>query len=541
MSLSNVKFVRKDGLNRLGAGSDYISGLLFYSNTLPAGFDTGDRVKKLFGVVDAENLGILDDHADETVASTGGTVTSTTAGSAGDVNSILINGASIGDYTVQSGDGNVEVAAGLALAINTLTKKSGFSATVSTDEVTIIPPAKVGVALNGAGISYASTGTGAATVVQLSGGVGSFNAAMHYHISEYFRMKPDGILYAGIYAVPATFDGTEIKSMQEATDGAMRQAGVYYPNATFATSQISSLQTQAELLRDKKQNIAVGLHSDMTGLALSNLADLSTLENSKVFVNIAEDGNWNQAAYSNTRKYIAGQKVVWLNKTYIANSDTQGNAPYLTSYWTEVSLCLNKILGYSVSTLGNNIGTIASAPVNESIGYPEKYDLSDNTVLDEAGFANGALYSAQTDNLLDILDDYHYVFTRKIQGLTGTFYNFGWTSIAQTSDYATIENNRTMDKAERLANTALAPKLNSPLFVNEDGTLSQSTIDLFDSIVDGALDALEIAQEISAKEVIIKEDQNVLQTSKLIITLKIVPVGVAKEIEVNNSYTIKIG
>ena len=82
--LSNVIFNRQQGIGRQPTGQDHISGLLFYSNSLPAGFASDDRVKRIFTVADAENLGVVDTHADETVA-TGGEVTITVAGTAGDV------------------------------------------------------------------------------------------------------------------------------------------------------------------------------------------------------------------------------------------------------------------------------------------------------------------------------------------------------------------------------------------------------------------------------------------------------------------------
>jgi hypothetical protein len=71
------------GLGRPLAGTDYVSGLLFYSDaTLPSGFSSSDRVKIIYSVEDAENLGILDTHLGETKAT--GTITVTGAGAQND-------------------------------------------------------------------------------------------------------------------------------------------------------------------------------------------------------------------------------------------------------------------------------------------------------------------------------------------------------------------------------------------------------------------------------------------------------------------------
>ena len=59
-------------------------------------------------------------------------------------------------------------------------------------------------------------------------------------------------------------------------------------------------------------------------------------------------------------------------------------------------------------------------------------------------------------------------------------------------------------------------------------------------IGNGALQNMLNNDEVSAFEVAIDPNQNVLSTSKLVVTVRIIPIGVAKTIEVNLSYTIKL-
>jgi hypothetical protein len=115
MALSDVIFKRQNGLGKLPTGLDYVSAMLFYSDTLPAGFTATDRVKKIFSIDDAESLGITNDHAGETKAP-GGNVLITTPGAAGIVNTIKIGDAVLGSYTVVTSDTNDLVAAGLRAA-----------------------------------------------------------------------------------------------------------------------------------------------------------------------------------------------------------------------------------------------------------------------------------------------------------------------------------------------------------------------------------------------------------------------------------------
>lgn len=540
MSLPRINFIRKQGLGRRDQSDDHISGFVFYNDTLPPGFASDDRVKKIFSIGQAESLGIVDTHTDETKA-TGGSVTITGAGSENDVETITIDGVVLGSYTVANGDAVADVATGLAAAINALTSEHGFSAVAATADVNITAPAKMGIVPNTATIAFSSSGDGTGTVTQFSSGVGSDLSVMHYHISEFFREKPDGVLYVGIFA-EGTYNASELSDMQDAANGEIRQFGIFIDDTAFASSQVTATDNQLDTLRDEKRNAIAVLHADMSNATITSLADLSLLTAPKVAVCLGEDGNYHQLAYSNSKAYVQGDKAKWLNKTYICTLDNTNQAPYDTNYWTEVSLNLPDITGYSVSTLGNLLGTIASAPVNESIAYVEAHPLADGNTLDVAGFATGDLYSAQPLSLLNTLTSYHYIFLRKLQGVSNTYYNDSWTCVAESNDYATIENNRVMDKAERLQYIALAPKLNSTIVVDPNtGQLSQDVIDVFENLADNPIEGMEIAGEISGREITVNPDQDVLTTSKIVITSKIVPTGVAREIEVNNQYVVKLG
>ncbi len=286
--------------------------------------------------------------------------------------------------------------------------------------------------------------------------------------------------------------------------------------------------------------LLVVLHADTSSATLANLSNLSSLTGSDVCVNIAEDGNFLQSDYANTTAYVKGDKVNWAGKIYLATAATTGNPPYDTIYWSELVDNLVDISGFSVSTLGNQLGTIALAKVNESIAWVEKFLINSGNILDVAGFATGVLYKDQATSLLDTLTDYHYIFNRKIIGKTGTWYNDSWTAITASNDFATIENNRTLDKAERGVRTTSIDKLNSPLFVNDDGTLTDDTIETFKTVVEQTLIQMERDEEISGYSVEIDPDQDVLTTSTIIITLRLLPTGVARQIQINSGFTTQI-
>ena len=139
----------------------------------------------------------------------------------------------------------------------------------------------------------------------------------------------------------------------------------------------------------------------------------------------------------------------------------------------------------------------------------------------------------------ETLNDFHNIFLRKIQGISGTYNSDSFTAITATSDFATIENNRTIDKAVRNIRTNVLPNLNAPLFVNDDGTLTEDTISLFKNDAQRALVDM-VDGELSAQSVSIDPTQNVLSTSKLVIKVVLVPVGVARQIEINIGFAVTL-
>lgn len=320
-----------------------------------------------------------------------------------------------------------------------------------------------------------------------------------YHISEYFRMQPKGVLWLGYYAIPVgAYDFEELSTMQLFAQGEIRQFGVYVADHNLATVDISTLQGIVDDNQALDTPFEVLYAADIVDTAaLADLPDLRALTAPNVSVVIGQDGSG------------------------------KGKALYDT-------------LGYSVCTVGTALGAVSFAKVSDSIAWVEKFQISEGLELDVAAFGNGLLYRNQSQSLLDTLTDEGYIYAKKFTGLSGTYFNDSSTSVSVTSDYAYIENNRTFNAAIRDIRTRILPKLNSPLKVQPDGTLSTDTIYAFRSLAAKALEDRLNNDEISAYSVIINPDQDVLSTSKIEITVKIVPIGVAREIVFNISFATNV-
>lgn len=507
MALPNITFVKgQGGLGRPLAGQDYVSGLLFYTDNgnLPSGFSTTDRVKEIFSVEDAEKLGIKADYNDATAAQY--TIVIDAKGNDGDtlvVNSAEPLGVSvqIASYKKVTADSTETlVATAVAAKINAGFYTHGYSATSSTDTVTVTLPKKLGSFPNtGSTITNVIVGSIATIITATVDGYHSRQSIWHYHISEYFRLQPKGDLFVSLQAYPGTWDFSEITSLQNYANGRIRQVGVHVKWRTFQTADITAISNEIVTNCDANHKPLSALYAGkMTAISdLTTLTDLNSLDAPKCSAVISQDG--------------AG----------------------LGAFLAAVS-------GQSITTLGACLGAVAFASVSDSIEWVQKFNISNGTECDTPAFANGQLVSDLSEGTLDLLDNYRYIFLRKFVGLNGSYFNGSHTAILTTSDYAYIENNRTIDKAIRGVYSSVLPALGSPIVLNSDGTLTNETIAYFTSLAE--LNLIEMIRnvELSAQQVLISPTQDVLSTEQLVIAVELLPIRVARSIKVNIGFVTSL-
>lgn len=323
-------------------------------------------------------------------------------------------------------------------------------------------------------------------------------ALAHYAAKEYFRKHSEGLVFLG-------FQLTDASIIINLSQGRIRQYGVYDSIANIAT-----YQTLMENLRAQHAPAicvigATGI-TDMT--APLQVPDLHTLDAEYVSVLVAGDGSADGKALA-----------------------TALGVPY-------------------VAAIGAVLGAMSSARVSDSIAWVGQYNYAvAQGELDQPIFADGDALSTYISADLDALNDKGYLFFRKFVGRSGSYLNDTFSATLLTGDYAYIENNRTIQKAERLLYAALLPEINSPLNVNPaDGTLSTSTIGYFESLCDKTLRENMLANgELSGDEetpgytITIDPEQDVLGSGVLEVAVKLVPVGVAREIIVTLGFAVSVG
>lgn len=190
------------------------------------------------------------------------------------------------------------------------------------------------------------------------------------------------------------------------------------------------------------------------------------------------------------------------------------------------------------AAVGLALGTLSKAKVSENIAWIEKFNLTGNG-FSKPAFVGGVEIKSLGD--LRTLNDMRYIFTQTHTGLSGVYFNDSHTCTTGTSDFAYIENNRTINKATRLLRTALLPKLASPVLVDIDGKLPQSVSKSFEDLCRNALEGMVSNQEVSAFDVYVDPKQNILATSELKVKAEITPVGTARKITVDLGFKNPFG
>ena len=161
--------------------------------------------------------------------------------------------------------------------------------------------------------------------------------------------------------------------------------------------------------------------------------------------------------------------------------------------------------------------------------------------LDVPALADGTKLGSLTPAQVEALNGKGYIFLTQYAGNAGTYFNDSFTATAATSDFAYIENNRTIDKAIRELNRVLVPKISGPAYIDPDtGNLQTATVSAINALCEEPLDAMKRNGELSGYKVYINPRQRILQTSKLEVVLKIVPVGTMREIEVAIGFALSV-
>lgn len=348
-----------------------------------------------------------------------------------------------------------------------------------------------------------------ATDANASTGASATTAAAWYHISEFFRLNPDGTLW--VMPVP---DGSTLSSnldgLMAASGNTIRYIGVVegFDPATPPTvvggfggtvaADIATAQVWVEA------QAAANVYVDavvIEGIVAGAVQDLKTLDAPQVHVTIAND------------------------------------AGYFASYPA----------GYlQTAAVGTVLGSIGVRMLSESIGsvmlerYPSAKRGSANYSLTDTrqnrwvrfGTSSGAAFETIPQAQRDDLTAKGYGYAGYYEGYPGVYFNQDATCTLVTDDYNTIHINRLWNEAARMVRRALVPRMNSKVQIDPaSGKIKASSVADWDAASKRELNSLLAEGEIADFRFAMDPNQDVIAQGKVLVKVSITPNGIAKAIE----------
>lgn len=370
----------------------------------------------------------------------------------------------------------------------------------------------------------------------------------YYQIQQFFRMNPSGDLYIMATTAPSYSAIVEkAMNMQEQANGNIRQLAVIFSGETAFTetkAAVTKAKTQTalgykdfmpfEIILEGK-DFDVDTATNMTELNAENVSVVVAMDPEKAFEQklfmkgaTPKDDKLYTLALNEKLVPVANSSNLYkVEKTDGSNNDDRERLEFTF-----------KDVYKNTAAVGLALGAISKAKVSENIAWIEKFNLTGEG-FSKAGFIGGQKIKSLAD--LRTLNEKRYIFTQTHTGLAGIYFNDSHTCTTGTSDYAYIENNRTINKATRLLRAALLPKLASPVLVDIDGKLPQSVSKSFEGLCRSALEGMVANQEVSAFDVYVDPKQNILATSELKVKAEITPIGTARKIKVDLGFKNPFG
>lgn len=347
--------------------------------------------------------------------------------------------------------------------------------------------------------------------------------ALVYHVSEFFRMNPNGTLYVGVAIEGTNIPASYITDIQNFTDGKIRQVGIITPTL----ANLADYQTEAGSLESNHKPLSIVVTPTGKSYTVTGTAASSAGTDGKYYNTVTIEAS-----------AVNDLKVATL--TQATNTKVAGGRANVSVL---IGTDLDKTLGAKLGTyksygcIGTCLGAISKAAVNECIAWVQKFPLG----LAKPGLISGEAINTISEANQNDLNANHLIFARLHVGITDCYFNDSWTLDLDTSDYCYIERVRTIDKACRGVRANLLPYLNAPLRVDaETGKLDEPTLAFLQTTAGAALKEMEKADELSGYMVEIDPDQNVIATSTLNVVIKQVPTGVMRNVAIKIGFTTSI-
>jgi hypothetical protein len=353
--------------------------------------------------------------------------------------------------------------------------------------------------------AYLLSGVDDAHTLKINAAYDVTNKILVYeHISEFFRMNPNGSLFLYVVAQSETFPelvSDHAKELLRLAEGKIKRVGV-------AWNPVIDPEVGAPIFEPDPDTSAPS--AQMQAIAAAQVLYASEFAAHRPTFFIIEGKNYTLGAtpYNIRGMNAEGVMVVIGQSLATANLDAT-----FSSY----------------AAVGTALGARSVAAVNVKHSWVDRFNCYGGS-LTAAGI-NGEKLEEIPEAWLDAADNAGAQFFRTHTGIPGYYFNHTATATATTSDYAFAENVETMNKASRLVRAALLPYLESPQKIDpKTGKLSPEVVKQFEMAGKRGLEEMLRNDEVSGIDVYVDPDQDLLSTSQLEVEFEIVPTGSASKI-----------
>lgn len=355
-----------------------------------------------------------------------------------------------------------------------------------------------------------------------------------YHVTKFFDMNENGVLYLCVKVVDAGHvRGEDLKALQVFANGEIRQCGVFTPSLTAGAGNnivdlLEEYQTALASNPDTDPDCLEAVHTPMSCVVAAGNMVTVTLPSGADNLLLGAPSSSSDLTKTKLASSNSGDKFAVAGRC---------NVSLLVGCDLDATLVKNLGQYAYYGCIGACLGALSKASVHESIAWVGKFPLG----LKAPGLISGELIKEVSTADKEKIHGNRYLFVITHAGDADNYFNDSHTLDVDSSDYAYIENVRTIDKACRGIRGKLLPWLNSPLRVDpSNGQLESGMVSFLETTAGEALEEMEKVGEISGYKVEIDPAQNVLATSALEIVIKKVPVGVMRKVTVKIGYTTSL-
>jgi hypothetical protein len=344
---------------------------------------------------------------------------------------------------------------------------------------------------------------------------------VHYHISEYFRLHPDGTLYIMLVEQGTTMaemcDKDEDFVKKVILESAQREVKFFGVVLNPELPYVPTIQT--------------GLNKDTLEAAAKAQELIEWLQDEhQVFVDLAVIEG--RDAADNTNTWLDLRNLVHRNVNIVTAQDPSIAA--LDNAYAKHAAVGSYLGMQSIRKVSESTGSVdivnkpASRRADES--YPLTSVASGRFVT--AALSNGTPAADLTATQKTNLTLKGHIYAGSYEGYPGIYFNQDATCIAITDDYAFGHRARVWNKAVRIARRYLIPKFNSEVPVDKNtGLIDATLVAGWEAGANKALESMLTANECSDISLSIDANQNVFSGEPLRFKLAITPNGISDKIE----------